>query len=344
MKLCQRSRYMAALATLAASTSGVALAQSQAPISSPGQTMVYGIAAIDVLRVTNVYNGSVASTQTRIDSSTPVASRLGFRGAEDLGNGLSAVYNLEAGLSLDTGAGNATALFNRSSYVGLHSRHWGTLTVGRQWDVEDGVLGNYFMFAGYGAFKYTEFAAIDDLVNNSVKYVSPDIGGARISALWAPGEGTTGRTLELGANYTAGPVAVGGTWRRAENLAGRADKLSTVGASYTAGPVRLHVGWAKAQPEASGFPNVNAYDLGFVWTINQQFSTALDYIVRDQVHTRNDSAFIRLQGAYAFSKRTSLYANLVGLKNKGVANQRFVGTGAAGQGQDVCGVGIRHAF
>jgi len=320
-------------------------AQSQAPLPRPGEATVYGIMAVDVLRVTNVYNGATASTQNRVDNSTPVASRLGFKGAEDLGSGLSAIYNLESGVAPDTGTSNAAGFWNRGSWVGLSDRTWGTLTIGRQWNLEDRVLGRYFMFAGYSAFKYTEFAAIDDLVNNAVKYVSPTLYGIEVSALAAPGEGTTGRTVELGVNVVQGPFEIGGTYRSAKGLNGEVDKLISGGASFTIGAgLRVHGGYSHADPKASVLPQVNAYDVGVIWEVTPLFITAFDYIARDQVGTDNDSHFARLQGNYFLSKRTALYANIVLLRNKGSASQRFVGTGAPGQGQDVYGVGLRHSF
>ena len=320
-------------------------AQSQAPLPRPGESSVYGIMALDVLRATNVYAGATASNQSRLDNSTPVASRLGFKGGEDLGSGLSAVYNLEAGVSPDTGTTNATAFFNRGSWVGLSDKTWGTLTLGRQWNLEDRVLGRYFMFAGYSAFKFTEFVAIDDLVNNAVKYVSPVLHGLEASALAAPGEGTTGRTYEIGLNYVGGPFEAGGTYRSAKGLNGQDDKLISAGVSYTVGGgLRVHGGYSHADPKASGVPQVNAYDLGVIWEVTPLLIAAFDYVARDQVGTDNDSHFPRLQGTYFLSKRTALYANIVLLKNKGSANQRFLGTGAPGQTQDIYGVGIRHSF
>lgn len=73
-----------------------------------------------------------ASTQTRVDSGTYTASRLIFRGTEDLGDGLSALFYLESRFNADSGLTNAT-FYNGGSYVGLSSKSWGTLTAGRQY-------------------------------------------------------------------------------------------------------------------------------------------------------------------------------------------------------------------
>lgn len=67
-------------------------------------------------------------------------SRLGFRGSEDLGGGLRAVFLLESGVNFDTGSGNGQSgqpnaatgtLASRLGHVGLASRDWGQLTFGK---------------------------------------------------------------------------------------------------------------------------------------------------------------------------------------------------------------------
>ncbi|MFP3615972.1 porin, partial [Paraburkholderia sp. SIMBA_050] len=59
-------------------------------------------------------------------------SRWGLKGAEDLGGGLKAVFNLESGVNLQNGAfADSGRLFNRAAYVGLQSPY-GTVTLGRQ--------------------------------------------------------------------------------------------------------------------------------------------------------------------------------------------------------------------
>src|ERR1700709_838020 len=58
-------------------------------------------------------------------------SRLGFRGAEDLGGGLSAGFWLEASVAGDSGATNTQRFFHRRSTVSLSSASWGEIRLGR---------------------------------------------------------------------------------------------------------------------------------------------------------------------------------------------------------------------
>ena len=72
------------------------------------------------------------STIKRSDSGTYTASRLIFRGTEDLGGGLTALFYLEHGFSADTGT-TAAKFWNRGSFVGLAGKEWGQVTLGRQY-------------------------------------------------------------------------------------------------------------------------------------------------------------------------------------------------------------------
>lgn len=69
--------------------------------------------------------GKAGESLTRVSDNS---SKLGFRGSEDLGNGLSAVFQIEGGARIDDGTG---ALNSKDSYVGLNSKTYGRVTLGR---------------------------------------------------------------------------------------------------------------------------------------------------------------------------------------------------------------------
>ncbi|QIL82612.1 porin [Diaphorobacter sp. HDW4A] len=341
-----------ALSLLCLGTSTFAQSSRGLPTGSGSSLNIYGTAATELVHVSNFNDGSRIGNSTRLENSKVTASRLGFIGSEDLGGGLSSVFNLEMGYALDTGTqSSASYFFNRGSYVGLRGG-FGTMTVGRQWDVEDDVLGRYFIFGGYGVFQFSEFAAISDTVANSVKYVTPAMGGVTARALYGFGEGaTSGHTTEFALNYAAGgPFEAGATYRRQKAATGYSTQLVTLGASYmlpvtSAGKFRLHGGYAYSKPEDPVARKTSAYDVGVVWGLpSANANLTLDYVARDQRGTDNDSRFVRLGGEYFLSKRTSFIANVVSLTNKGNASQKFFGQGAQGKGQRVLSVGLRHAF
>ncbi|MBS0452636.1 MAG: porin [Proteobacteria bacterium] len=313
------------------------------------QVTIYGITAVELVHVTGVApvaGASATGTQTRLDNSQVTTSRLGFKGVEDLGGGLGAVFGLESGIGLDTGSAGSSngTLWNRGSYVGLTDPVLGTLTLGRQWNTNDDIMGNYFIFGGYSAFRFREFGFISDLVNNSFKYVSQSWGGFRLRGLYGLGEGTTGSTGEVALNYSSGNLSAGASYREAKNLAGAADKLTSAGASYAIGNFKPHVGWSQSDSQASGFPKARSYDVGLTWSPNAPWVVDADYVVKDQLSSGNDAHFWRIQAQYYLSKRTSLMGNVVWLKNDGSASERFYGAGAPGVDQTVVSLGLRHSF
>ena len=113
---------LAALAALATLTPGGAIAQ--------GSVNLFGTA--------DVYIGTAKSgsqTIKRMAEGGLAASRLGFRGSEDLGGGLRANFLLEGGIALDTGAGTLPGpgfAFTRQALVGL-SGQWGSVDLGRMY-------------------------------------------------------------------------------------------------------------------------------------------------------------------------------------------------------------------
>lgn len=307
------------------------------------QVTIYGIAAIETVRASNVASGSSVHSQTRVDNSQDTNSRLGLKGAEDLGGGSYALFGLEAGVGLDTGT-VGSRFWGRGTYVGLRNDQWGTLTFGRQWNVNDDIMAYYFVFDGYAAFRFAEFDYLSDLVDNAVKYVSPEVAGFTFRALAAPGEGASGRTGEAALNYKNGGLNLAASYHNAKGANGQTDKLTSLGASLTVGDFRPHFGWSVSDSRASGLLKAKAYDIGLQWAATPFWTFGADYVARDQEGTDNDSHFIRLRGAYKLSKRTSLMANAITLRNKGTASERFYGDGAPGRGQNVFSVGMIHSF
>lgn len=327
----------------------VALMCTAAGISNAQVTaQVYGVMATELVHVTGFNAGTMAAPQLgnsdRLDSSQNTASRLGFRGTEDLGGGLAVVYNLESAIAMDTGTQANAKFWNRASFVGLRDNTWGTLTIGRQFGLSDGINGRFFRFGGYSAFRLSEFGYISDWLDNSVKYVSPARSGLQVRALYALGEGATGPTGELAGTYAAGPMEFGVAYRQAKNLAGAKDTGATLGASYTYGNWRVHGGAAYSKPRAAGLRHASLFDVGLSWDATPATTFTLNHIERDQKSTPDDTSIDRFVASYRCSKQTIAFLNLVSVRNKGVAAQRFYGSGAAGVDQNIYSLGLQHSF
>src|ERR1700733_5160309 len=76
------------------------------------------------------------------NSSSTQNTVFGLKGSEDLGGGLHAIFKLEQGFNLNNGSeafpGDG---FGSQVWVGLQSDPYGTVTLGRQFDVLNDLLG-----------------------------------------------------------------------------------------------------------------------------------------------------------------------------------------------------------
>jgi predicted porin len=201
------------LYTLLGLTGAVGLALFSAPVAA--QTVdVYGRL---VLSVNRVQTGNNSNNELRDN-----ASRLGFRGVEDLGGGLKALFGLEMGISADSG--NPTTPAFRNSYVALRG-DWGTVALGRldsanptgspiysQWVTLTSFAPND---AGATATSNVMFNA-RNRTSNSIGYASPDFAGFSMKArTYLRGADTaadpedSSRSVDLGLNYEAGSLKAG---------------------------------------------------------------------------------------------------------------------------------------
>lgn len=112
-----------------------ALFAPAAAMAQASNVVVYGIMDVDlqVVSATGSTAGNSIPSREKVDSNS---SRLGFRGEEPLGNGMSAWFQIESGINGDgSGSNGATlgsALGSRNTGVGLKGS-WGTMLYGL-WD------------------------------------------------------------------------------------------------------------------------------------------------------------------------------------------------------------------
>ena len=154
--------------------------------------------------------------------SQATSSRWGLKGTEDLGGGLSAIFDLENGFTSGTGALSQGGLeFGRKAFVGLSSKQFGTVTVGRQYSVSNDYTASFASGAdwaasglGYG----THANDVDNVdtsnrIQNSLKYESPNYNGLQVGALYSLG-GVAGNfsqnsIWDASIAYANGPVSLG---------------------------------------------------------------------------------------------------------------------------------------
>lgn len=139
--------------------------------------------------------------------------RWGLKGTEDLGGGLKAIFQLENGFNINTGAlRQGGKMFGRQAYVGLTSDQYGTVTLGRQYDplvdmIQPLTADNYFgsTFATPGDVDNNDNSS---RTNSAVKYTSPTLDGFQFEGMYAFG-GVAGSTASGQSWGAAGTYAIG---------------------------------------------------------------------------------------------------------------------------------------
>lgn len=299
---------------------------------------IYGIVGAQFVRATGT------TTLNKLDPNSIAAPRLGVRGDEDLGGGLKAFFDLETAISTDTGTAS-TPFWGRGSYVGL-AGSFGKISLGRQWTLDDDYLCGLYVCGGYAAvYNFAAFDHTSDLINNAVKYALPSIGGVNGGIMVAPGEGTTGRYTGAVLTYSAGPLTVGGAYDAQRNLAGKTDDFYLLAGKLSVGDGFVRLAYADAKLDASAAGKASTWDLGAGYQFTAAASLSLDYVSYDRKSSPDDASFVRLVGEYKLSKRTSLNANLIQLKNKGASAVALAGaTVAPGGSQTVVTFGLAQSF
>lgn len=329
------------------------------------QVSVFGIADAGISRE----QGGTAGSVTRISSGIVSASRFGFRGSEDLGQGLSALFHLETGVRIDTGEpDSATVLFNRQAFVGLRSTQWGTVTLGRQYTPYYNALsqvGDPFA-AGYAGSSKNLFATggSNTRTNNTLAWVSPKSNGFT-------GEFTYS-LAETAAGSIAGRQVGAGVWYATDKLNARlvvnyrnnapaaSSRNTLLVANYDFGPLRAYGSFAVNKgTNSSPLPNTNNPFGGVRPTASTDSSDVLvgltapfgattliaSYISKNDHTVRNqDASQLAFGATHALSKRSQLYASIGKIDNRRGAGYTVGNNSDVGSGDTAYNAGIRHTF
>ena len=161
-------------------------------------------------------NGGPAGASKAWTMQQSNGSRLGFRGNEDLGGGLSAQFQIEHRYTPDDGAANAVFWAGRS-YVQLSSATAGRVYLGREYTPAfwPAVKSDPFGWDGVGQLGSLQWAGYLAPGNpnggvrssNSIGYKTPNMGGLTANAAIGLSETTNvGRNNGLNVEYGAGPI------------------------------------------------------------------------------------------------------------------------------------------
>jgi predicted porin len=303
---------------------------------------LYGIVDAGIAYVHNAQsaNGQNQSTLVKFSSGNMSGSRWGLKGTEDLGGGLAAVFQLENGFNVGTGAlGQGSREFGRKAVVGLSSNTWGTVTLGRQYDpIVDLVQGltedNYFggVFGTPGDLDNYDNSL---RVSNSVKYVSPLYGVGGVA-----GASGSGQTYSFGAAYANGPLSLGAGYFYANGGNTTTANVRTwTSSSDSLFNTVINAGFASAKSiqivRVGGQYVIGAATVGAAYS-NTQYGSDAFSAFRDTAKFNNGSVFLNYQ--ITPTLRTGVGYNYTSLTGPSSAhyNQVNVGLRAVQAHRSVC--------
>ena len=164
-----------------------------------------------------------ATNSFSMESSMASGSRFGFKGTEDLGNGLTVGFVLENGFTSDDGAEKGV-FFDRESSLFLQGG-FGKVAFGRMGSINNGTSswGKYGMISAFGtswgdyAAQAGTWAMGAGLWDNMISYQTPTFAGVTVYAQYGMGnavkdynsvenESSSDRYYALGATYANGPL------------------------------------------------------------------------------------------------------------------------------------------
>lgn len=326
---------------------------------------IYGTVGVGITHLSS----STSGARWLEESGVLRAGRLGFTGTEDLGGGLSAAFTLEQGNFADTGAlGQGGRAWGRQSWVALSSTTLGTISLGRQYDTMNRLV-RYTTAGDIGAvyaFHHGDYDRVSGFrIDNSVKYVSPVIGGLQAAVLAAPGEGTGARTVSGGLSYVNGPLdmAVSFATSRKQAInpstdlgvatflgaAAGAITADTVnprgfGINYTFGDFKPHLAYTSVRIARAGrSASLASLDIGGSYVIG------VASIGAGVTHSKLEGASwdqYSVGYIYNLSKRTKVYGNVNYQKASGTARNAVMPTlvAATERSQLVPHIALTHDF
>ncbi len=287
------------------------------------------------------YNGS--STRFRGESGDWGTSLWGMKGVEDLGGGNKALFQLEGSFNAMNGQGPGNnGLFNRYATVGLANDQFGTVLLGEELFISNGVWD----FDPFGQSNWSSASLVRGrnwpLSSNNISYQSPKIAGFDVSGQYSlsnatsfNGNGTTpqGREDGLQLTYTTALFQLRGLYDEIRDRTnGTLDNPFTASREYFAG-ANVFLGQFKLQAvyQASRTSGMTDTPVGSPTTTSQEWggvtwqATPAAALIAAVYHVNANNGggnanIYTLGGSYNLSKRTLLDFQVATARNSKTAN------------------------
>lgn len=302
------------------------------------------------------------STTNGIDSNVFRTSYLGFKGVEDLGNGLKAGFDLQYKLTVDSGDLNGET-GNRDTFVFLNGG-FGTVALGRLTHFQDRLLGSVDPMGSSNLTGYdigwnvgaAQMGYDDTRLDNTIAYISPSFSGLTVSAAYSTNAGaaeTLGndadiRVWAISPVYKNGPITLGLNYHKADNQANDDEEtVWDIAAAYDFGMVKLSAAYGQDKFESAlGDNKAKQWFVGASAPVGAAGKVALVYGSQETLDDVKNSDIDRWALGYqhSLSKRTTLFAEYGNLDiEKNASKAGLEGKFKDGYERGV-GVGMVHTF
>lgn len=317
------------------------------------------------------YGKSGSVSFRKLQDGGDVASRIGFRGIEDLGGGLRAHFVLEAGFNADTGEGNLPGpglTFTRQSYLGI-GNEWGSIEAGRMYMplfysvTRADPFGSNAVFSPLQLRTATDAqpgllgvaARADDLVRYRTSPRSPFI----VDVAYAFGETVAsgqrdGEVLGGRFGWDSKGTYVAYSFQLTKSvatttpaLAARRTDYHALSASYDISPtLRLNGNLIRNSSTLPGVPDARVVNVGLAWRYNVS-NFMIGLTKRSVAGSPRGQTGGTLGYNHDLSKRTALYGRLGFVSNRDKAAAGYGGVAVqanSGNSARTLGIGISHKF
>lgn len=292
--------------------------------SAQSSVTIYGLLDMSVAKSnggTAPNAGAPGSNAWTVQQSA--GSRLGFRGNEDLGGGLSAQFQIEHRFNPDTGTQGSSAIFWAGrSYVQLTSAGTGSVYLGRDYTPAfwPAVKSDPFGWDGVGQIGANAYAgylspdavtgAVGVRSSNTVGVKSANFGGLTVQAAVALSETSgVGRTNGFNVEYSAGPLYAGLGYEKVSKGTYDGRGVTNLALHYDLGVAKVMGYYASAKIGPLGATSSKMFSIGALAPVGPG-NVKVAYFRVDPAGPNNNTSKIGLGYDYALSKRTGLYADL----------------------------------
>lgn len=334
----------------------------------------YGIADVsyDLINTGNT-NAVKGATKRNVSSNV---SRFGFKGSEDLGDGLSTIWQVEQQINQD-GSGNGT-FATRNTFGGLKSETFGTVLMGRhdtpyklttrKLDVFGDSIADNRSFMG-GVTGTSAAASFDGRQPDVLAYISPALAGITLAAATVnltetqtQATAAHNSATSLGLMFDAAPfyAAVGYESHTLNTNAtatkGNVESAKKLGFGLTLDALALGVVLEKTSDDL-GANKTNQFGHSAVY-VSGKYSIG-NSAIKLAAGKVNNIGGVQQTGAnqitvgydHGLSKRTKLYVLYTKLNNRDAANYKFSQSTAAadtsagaGSSPSALSIGLKQTF